>query len=263
MNIIGVGVPSAFSSKTYNSKVKVVKDRIILPYTSLCLFNILMILTVDLSFITGHWVFEYVKQVFHKDYPIVFCLPLIFYTFIFFKGIKIYNVIDFSLVSIYKELWVWGIKIKINFFKREEILSVGNDCIPCVHNPAGRRIGTINGRLVEKNPRTDLYHRYSVSFLIDNGDVVNMYFGPFPEDHEDTKAFAALMSDYWKIPLVIGDETEHLKVVKSGNYLYRFQNEGIKDSTEANKNAFYDCLFVVLSIFAAAGILLFILYLAK
>ena len=262
MDITGGTVPTTFALRTYNSKVQVVNDRIILPYTSLHLFNILMALTVDLSVITGYLLFEYVKQAYHEDYPVLFGLPIIFYTFIFFKGIKIYNVIDFSLVSIYKELWVWGIKFKINFYKREEILSVGNNCLPCVYNPVGKG-ATINRRLIERNPLTNLYHRYCVSFLIDNGDVVNMYFGPFTEDHEDTMAFASLMSDYWKMPLVIGDETDHLKVVKSGNYLYRFQNEEITDSAEADRDAFYDFLSVGLSLVATVGILFIIISLAR
>ncbi len=95
--------------------------------------------------------------------------------------ITTYKVIDFKNRLIYDLNQVFNIRRRKNIISFDEIMQVGNNVVPQIKNP-GDRYGLYEGLPVEEHTDTQCYHKYYLSFLLNNNKVVNFYSFGFSED---------------------------------------------------------------------------------
>ncbi len=123
-------------------------------------------------------------------------------------NISIYTVIDYKDNQLYKELSFFGKELfTFGYVEVKDILQVSNNVIAQIINPEGK-----NNR-VKPNPRTNLFHKYVVSFLVNNGDVIDfLELGGYDEYYEISKNLAKAISQYWGIPLMVCGDSQKIYV---------------------------------------------------
>ena len=170
-------------------------------------------------------------------------LSLCLILFIFCSvNINIYTVIDYTNNELYKELNIFGKTFfTFGYVRIEDILQVSNNVIPQIINPEGK-----NNR-VKPNGKTNLFHKYVVSFLVCNGDIVDfLELGGYDEYFEISKKLAKAISEHWGIPLVICSDTQKIYVTGEEER-YHLALEGIPYSY--SRSAFIACFIFIILVF--------------
>ena len=137
-------------------------------------------------------------------------------------NINIYTAIDYKDNELYKELNIFGKTLfTFGYVEIRDILQVSNNVIPQLINPEGK-----NNR-VKPNPKTNLFHKYVVSFLVHNGDLIDfLELGGYEEYYEISKNLAKAISEHWGIPLVVCSDNQRLYVA-GVEERYHLAQEGI------------------------------------
>ncbi len=120
----------------------------------------------------------------------------------------IYTAIDYQENLLYKEFSFFGKTLfTFGYVEIKDILQVSNNVIPQCINPEGK-----NNR-VKPNPKTNLFHKYVVSFLVNNGDIVDfLELGGYEGYFEVSKNLAKAISEYWGIPLMVCGDSQRIYV---------------------------------------------------
>lgn len=143
-------------------------------------------------------------------YYVIFSLYIVAFIVCCIK-INVFSVIDYKNSLFYKEFNVFGKSFfKFGFIKLEDIVKVANNIVPQYCNPEGK-----NNR-VKVNEKTNLYHKYVVSFFVNNGDIVNfLELGGFVEDYYKSIDIAKSIGTYWNIPTVFCKNNQKLHVIST------------------------------------------------
>ena len=171
-------------------------------------------------------------------------------------------VIDFNNSQIYKEIFILGIPFHINTISINEISQFANNIIPTQACPAGKG-GTIDGRIVERNPQTQYFHKYQFCCLSKTGKMLSIYFGCFIENFNHTIEFGKLLSEKWNIPFVECPEGSTLKIEKKqeGYSLIPEEIKGTNIQSLINLTIFLVLLSIFLFIFLIILLLILMLML--
>ena len=137
----------------------------------------------------------------------------------------VYTAIDYKENLLYKEFSFFGKTLfTFGYVEIKDILQVSNNVIPQCINPEGK-----NNR-VKPNPKTNLFHKYVVSFLVNNGDIVDfLELGGYESYFEVSKNLAKAISEHWGIPLVVCGDSQRIYVTGQEER-YRLALEGIQYS---------------------------------
>ena len=175
---------------------------------------IFFVLIVYLLKITGWLQNELVSCVLLSIYLVFYILCSI--------NISIFTSIDYTNNLLYKELYFFSKSLfTFGYVEIEDVLQVSNNVIPQVINPEGK-----NNR-VKPNKKTNLFHKYVISFLVNNGDIVDfLELGAYEEYYEVSKNLAKAISQHWGIPLIVCGDNQKL-YVSGEEERYHLAQEGI------------------------------------
>ena len=157
--------------------------------------------------------------------------------------VNIYTVIDYTNNELYKEFCIFQNTIfTFGYVEIKDILQVSNNVIPQIINPEGK-----NNR-VKPNRKSNLFHKYAVSFLVNNGDIIDFIeLGGYEEYFEISKNLAKAISQHWGIPLIICSDSQRLYVTGEEER-YHFAQEGIPYSY--TRSVFISlCILVIIIVF--------------
>lgn len=225
---MNVDVPKIFKT-IKNNKLEFAEGKIY-NYSEEGVFTYIVVFVVLLlNFVVINYFTANTHGINPKNNPItmLIALSLGFQFGILDMLVKLYNVIDFTEALIYKELFFFGAKFRFKVHSREEILQIGNSVVGLMTNPGGKR-GTVNGRVVNLNPDTNLFDSYEVQILLASGEVFRLEFGYFKEDYYETKEFVSYLSEFWNIPKVSCEDGYQLLVKSVGNGVYVFDDKKIE-----------------------------------
>ncbi len=101
-------------------------------------------------------------------------------------------------------------------------------------NPSGiNKYGYYEGKKAERNSKTNQIQKYYVSFILNNGKLINFIdLGIFDEDYYDTIKLADTMADFWYINLLKCKEDCTLKETRNNSNNASFIEEEIKPFNE-------------------------------
>lgn len=139
--------------------------------------------------------------------------------------VNTFTVIDYTNNQLFKELCLFQKSLfTYGYVEIEDILQVSNNVIPYIINPEGK-----NNR-VKVNDKSNLFHKYVVSFLVNNGDIVDFIeLGAYDEYYEVSKNLAKAISQHWGIPLMVCGNNQRLYVRGEGER-YHLAQVGIRYS---------------------------------
>ena len=191
-----------------------------------------------------------------------YCLVSLAFWFIIGWLIEFNSVIDFTDNSFYKQIKILFIELKLQTINLKEIKCITNNCIVAhnIFSPSGiNKYGYYEGKKAEKNSKTHQIQKYYVSFLLNNGKLINFIdLGIFEEDYLATIKLADAMANFWHIHLLKCKDDCSLKVMKDNLNNITCIEEGIKPFREG-LFFLYMILGMVLSFLIPVGIS-FLLY---
>ena len=167
---------------------------------------------------------------------------------IFSLQMTIYTAVDYTNNELYKEFCLFQKTIfTFGYVEIEDILQVSNNVIPQIVNPEGK-----NNR-VKVNKKTNFFHKYVVSFLVNNGDLVDfLELGGYEEYYETSKNLAKAISQHWGIPLMVCSDSQRLYVTGEEER-YHLALEGIPYSY--SRSVFIViCIMVTIAVFSLSCI---------
>ena len=132
--------------------------------------------------------------------------------------VKFSSVIDFTNNCFYKQIKFLFIELKLQTINLKEIKNITNNCIVAnnIFSPSGiSKYGYYEGKKAEKHGKTQQIQKYYVSFLLNNGELINFIdLGIFDEDYFATIKLADTIADFWHIHLLKCRDNCSLKVMK-------------------------------------------------
>ena len=154
--------------------------------------------------------------------------------------VNIYTAIDYTNNELFKVFSVFGRTIfTFGYVEVKDILQVSNNVIPQFVNPEGK-----NNR-VKPNKKTNLFHKYVVSFLVNNGDIIDfLELGAYDEYYEVSKNLAKAISLHWGLPLMFCGDSQRL-YVRGEEERYHLAQEGIPYSYSRSLYIFF-CIVIIL-----------------
>ena len=162
--------------------------------------------------------------------------------------VNIYTAIDYTNNQLFKEFCIFRKTIfTFGYVEIEDILQVSNNVIPQIMNPEGK-----NNR-VKVNKKTNFFHNYVVSFLVNNGDLIDfLELGGYEEYYEVSKNIAKAISLHWGIPLVVCGDSQRLYVTDEEER-YHLALEGIPFSY--SRSVFIVvCIIIIIAVFSLSCI---------
>ena len=193
----------------------------------------------------------------------IYCLVSLAFCSIISWLVEFNSVIDFTDNSFYKQIKILFIELKLQTINLNEIKYITNNCIVAnnIFSPSGiNKHGYYEGkRKAEGNGKTHQIQKYYVSFLLNNGKLINFIdLGIFEEDYLATIKLADAMADFWHIHLLKCRDDCSLKVMKDNLSNITCIEEEIKPFSEG-LFILYMILGIILSFFIPVGIS-FLLY---
>ena len=132
--------------------------------------------------------------------------------------IEFNSVIDFTNNCFYKQIKILFIELKHQTINLNEIKYITNNCIVVNNIFRPSRInkhGYYEGKKVEGNSKTHQIQKYYVSFLLNNGKLINFIdLGIFEEDYFASIKLVDTIADFWHIHLLKCRDDCSLKVMK-------------------------------------------------
>ncbi len=123
------------------------------------------------------------------------------------------TIIDFSNKAIYTENHILFKTIISDYVDFKNIRKVCNNVEYQLERPRYSKEYEYEGKPYKINGKTNYYHIYYVTFLIDNGDFWNYFkMGIFHEDYVLSLKFAEAISKTLKIPLFKCKENAYIKL---------------------------------------------------
>ena len=248
-------------------KVTFKGDKIYFPYNSVFLYWLgtfaIFILPFTIYFIFKGFINNYSYEVM-KKYDHIAINLVFYYGFgsCVFWGIidwlvEFNSVIDFADNCFYKQIKILFIELKFQTINLNEIKYITNNCIEAnnIFNPSGiNKYGYYEGKKAESNSKTHQNQNYYVSFLLNNGELINFInLGIFEEDYFASIKLADTIADFWHIHLLKCRDDCSLKVMKDNIKDITCIEEEIKPSNEG-LIFLYVILGMVLSFLIPVGI---------
>ena len=209
-------------------KVTFKENKIYFPFDSVffywlgCFATIILPFTIYIIFkgYINNYTLELIRK--YDDIAInlvfIFCLVSLAFWSIISWLVEFNSVINFTDNSFYKQIKILFIELKLQTINLNEIKYITNNCIVAnkIFSSSGiNKHGYYEGKKAEGNSKTHQIQKYYVSFLLNNGKLINFIdLGIFEEDYLATIKLANIMANFWHINLLKCRDDCSLKVMK-------------------------------------------------